>query len=156
MDLHIVYSKHVCSHSTVLLKERRVKTKGHRYQNLILHSPAVCVKMLWPWPWRKPCTSVNRMWLSQSKDWNGNLIWKCRRKDYSGNLHTTDDMWYRHSFIWETEQAELLATSDCTCFINCIKSAILWVPLNSICSERSSLLTMMFSWRKELWMLING
>jgi hypothetical protein len=129
---------HVCSHSTVLLKERRVKMKGHGYQNLILHSPPVCVKILWPRPSSRPCTSVNRMWLSQSKDWNGNLIWKCRRKDYSGNLQTTDD-WCDIDIAsyGNCEQAELLATSDYTCFINCIESAIPWVPLNSICNARS-------------------
>jgi hypothetical protein len=32
---------HICSHSRVQLRERRVKMKGHRYQNLILHSPAM-------------------------------------------------------------------------------------------------------------------
>ena len=50
---------YVRSHSTVLLKERRVKMKGRMYQNLILHSPSVCKNAVaLPWRWSQQKTGM--------------------------------------------------------------------------------------------------
>jgi len=159
MDLHIVYTPRTYA----VTAQFYWKKEGWKWKvigiKIWYYIALQCAKMLWPWPWRKPCASVNRMWMSQPKDWNGNLFWKCRRTDYSGNLQITDD-WCNMDMAsygnWE--QAELLTTSDYTCFINCIESAILWVPFNRIQNavKEVSLLTLIFSWRKEIWMLING